>query len=260
MRITLNSNNPEHYGKIFTGIPLIPNSSYAKITIQRVNCNCYIRVLSKNDYLTIKQTPIGGQRLNEPQSDIINVIKFDDYISMEPEAFAELLLSKFKDLDVDIEVSLDNCKRIIFNSPTKFSIIDATYNVKLILGLMYMIDKDYVLESTSINEKYYLKINSVGFSLSTPKLYLISNLGSFCYRQAPDTNEIQSCPIAMEIDNSFSTSMPIIACNGDISFVVPCNNISAATFTLTDANLHEIHLLTPMYITILVEESTTPHI
>ena len=57
----------------------------------------------------------------------------------------------------------------------------------------------------------------------------------------------------MRVNNSFSPNYPIIAGNNDFVSIVPCNDLSQAEFKLVDANLQEIHLLTPLYLTIRVE-------
>ena len=90
----------------------------------------------------------------------------------------------------------------------------------------------------------------VGMFLSTPVLYLASNLGSNSYRTGRVTTSMR---ILMRINNSFFAKQPIIATNGDYTTVVRCSDLSDARFTLIDANYHEIKLLSPMYLTVQIE-------
>lgn len=240
MRITLNSTNPDKFNKIFVGIPAVPSSHYAKLTVVRLNCNCHFLVLEKSDYLELK---ISG---------MITKIYFDDFTIMEPEVFVELLNLKFTEYNIqDVTAMLDSCRRVIFNSQSDFEITDASYNMKLISGMFWI--NSYPISSEFKSLEFSISMKCVGFSLLTPKLYLLSNLGSTCLRQESNSNNIQSCGIAMEIDNSFTPQMPIISGNMEISMTCSSNSISAAEFTLVDSNLHEVKLLTPMYLTIIIE-------
>jgi hypothetical protein len=102
---------------------------------------------------------------------------------------------------------------------------------------------------------YTLLFPDVGMFLSTPVLYLSSNLGSNSYRTCKhESGQITTSKrILMRINNSFFAKQPIIATNGDYTTVVRCSDLSDARFTLIDANYHEIKLLSPMYLTIQIE-------
>ena len=54
----------------------------------------------------------------------------------------------------------------------------------------------------------------------------------------------------MRINNSFITDAPIIVNNADFQTIIPSNDLSMLEFKLVDANMQEIELLSPMYITI----------
>ena len=68
----------------------------------------------------------------------------------------------------------------------------------------------------------------------------------------------------MRLQNTYQANVPIIANNADFVFTVSSNDLSMLEFTLTDANLHEIKLLSPMYLIINVravpDEQITPPI
>ena len=56
----------------------------------------------------------------------------------------------------------------------------------------------------------------------------------------------------MRINNSFSTNFPIVSGNSDFQTIIKSNDLSNVMFWLVDANLKELTLLPPRYITIHV--------
>ena len=105
--------------------------------------------------------------------------------------------------------------------------------------------------------------NTVGYFLSTPILYLLTNVGSHVfYNDIKNDKNIQCGMVCMCLNNSWSSSFPIIACQGEIITKCALNHTSDVYFILVDANMREVKLLNPMYITVSIrpdEESlTTP--
>ena len=139
-----------------------------------------------------------------------------------------------------------------------FSILTGFYNTKFPIHADYREDAD---EPTG--GVYYITANSTGFTLSTPILYLLSNVGFQSYRNIND-DDIVGSRIVMRLNNAFSANMPIVVNNADFIFTVPSNDLSMLEFTLVDAYQHEVKLLSPMYITINVsavpDEEITPAI
>ena len=115
--------------------------------------------------------------------------------------------------------------------------------MKLLLGLI-----NVSLPLTSTNNR--LTFPDVGMFLSTPVLYLASNLGSNSYKIANGTTSMR---ILMRITNSFFAKQPITATNGDYTTTIRSSDLSDVRFTLLDANYHEIKLLSPMYLTVEIE-------
>ena len=142
-----------------------------------------------------------------------------------------------------------------------------SYNVSLILGFYNTM---FPIESVLEEEEglQCIKANSVGFTLSTPILYLTSNVATQNYQLTKSStysrnskNELRGSKIVMRINSSFSTDTPITAGNSDFTTTVLSNDLSMLEFTLVDANMHDIKLLSPMYITIqiaAVEEEEVP--
>ena len=54
----------------------------------------------------------------------------------------------------------------------------------------------------------------------------------------------------MRLNNSFSANYPIVSGNSDFQSIIKSNDVTHCEFMLVDANLHEITLLSPLYITL----------
>ena len=90
--------------------------------------------------------------------------------------------------------------------------------------------------------------------LSTPVLNLVSNIGDPSLRDnSDDSVNIQSCNTVLRINNSFSPNVPIIAGGDGSSSIVPSGYVSGAVFILVDANMKQVDLLNPMYISLTLE-------
>ena len=57
----------------------------------------------------------------------------------------------------------------------------------------------------------------------------------------------------MRINNSFSSNVPIIASGDGSASIVPSGYVSGAVFILVDANMKQVDLLNPMYISLNLE-------
>ena len=188
------------------------------------------------------------------------IVYFEDYTNLSAETFAELLNSKLQESH-GVVTRVDNCHRLYMTAPSSFKIDDVTYNVKLLLGLYSYKDEDIragKIRSEQITEdSHKLQFNSVGYYLSTPILNLVSNIGDPQLRNSSDDIvNIQSCSTVLRINNSFSSNIPIIASSSGMSSIIPSGYVSGAVFILVDANMHQVDLLNPMYITLTLEPAT----
>lgn len=242
---TVSSTDPNNYNKIFCNLTA-PPTKYSIMTITCLTTNCNIIVLNKDDYI------------------IINDIKYqfkDNYTNINLEAFIELL----KDLTQNhfvaegeinplslngIDFYIDNTSRLYFYSERPFVINDASYNVKLITGIYHQ-NLPLTSSFNPETDKYYVQAISSGFNLLTPVKYLCSNIAIKSYRNADDSS-LNGSKIVMRVNNSFSTSMPIINNNADFETVLLSNDLSMLEFRLVDANMHDIHLLSPLYLSVQV--------
>ena len=119
------------------------------------------------------------------------------------------------------------------------------------------IRKEISIEVTSSMEevtKYRITANSVGYMLSTPILYLLTNVGNHIFYNEMETEgKIQCGTICMCLNNSFSSSFPIVAQQSDIVTKCPVGATTDFSFVLVDANMKEVKLLNPMYITVMIK-------
>jgi hypothetical protein len=153
-------------------------------------------------------------------------------------SLAEVLQDLLQERALELEVT--NSNRLLFKKlDREFSITDMSYNMKQITGFF---NTEFPLKSDS----GVILAPSIGFHLSTPILYLISNLGSRCFVHKARTSSDNR--VVMRLTNSFSANFPIISNNAEFSTMVNSNSLSDVWFQLVDANMRPIKLLSPMYI------------
>ncbi len=229
---TINSTDPNHYNRVYANLSG-PTTAECYITITSLTTNCNIVVLSDNDYITVG--------LN-------TYVMTDDYTTMSADTLVELLNTLTS--EDGLTFSCDYCNRISVSSSSSIIINDCSYNLSLMLGLA---NTTLPLTSVESNGTHKIEINEVGAYLSTPVLYLASNIGYNSYRNRDDSGYLTSMRILMKLNNSYSSSYPIFATNGDFVARVNTSDLSDARFVLIDANYKEITLLNPMYLTITIE-------
>lgn len=246
--ITLSSKNPYHYNRINNiYIPTISYTQYVRVTVVKLCTMCQFRTLRKDDYITFK--------VGETNTSVL----FDDFGTLAPSDVCEVFNKYIGEKEIPITCETDQCHRIRFCSENPFEIVNASYNVKLITGLYSYSDEQFPMKSQTVessdpSESNVIQINAVGFGTSTPVLYLVSNMGVPINRaDMNDFVNIQSAQVCLDIANSFTESTPIQAYNNGYSRVLPACQLSSAYFILVDANMHEIDLLCPMYLTISIE-------
>ena len=227
---TISSFNPDHYNRIDVNLPS-PPSRKSKFIITSLTTKCSIIVIEKDDFIQINNKKYFFE---------------NEYTDINSSTFVMLLNSVISDSTVTAE--LDESGRILFTSNKYFTVNHASYNIIQLTGIY---DQVLPLNSSYENDKYMLPAESVGNTLSTPVLYLISNVGKSSYRNMNDSLNISK--IVLRINNSFSANYPIIVQNADFEVEINSNDLSHLSLTLVDANIHEIHLLNPLYITISVQ-------
>jgi hypothetical protein len=224
---TIASNDASHYNKIYAYFEPV-SSEMATMTVTGLTTNCCIKVLKSEDFIRIRN---------------INYRFWKDYTQLNHVMFIELLNKATK--ASNWEFFLDECNRIkVYGDGSGYVIDEASYNVRLLMGL-HPFDP-FILRSGDL-------IQTVGFMLSTPVLYLTSNIGMKAYMNNQRSKYTQNSKILMRINNSFSANYPIIASNSEFTTMVASNDLSSVEFTLVDANMVDIELLSPMYLSVSIK-------
>ena len=161
LNYTVTSTNTKEYDVIRTNLQ-IPNSDISRLMVNNLTTKASFIVLGKEDYIIIN-----GNKYN------MN----DDYGEVPTDTFAEILNFLFEGNE-EITVAVDTVKRLVLSSESKFIINDMSYNAKMVSGFY---NDPFPIESVFNGENYQVIAQSAGYSMLTPILYLISNLGSKCY-------------------------------------------------------------------------------
>ena len=228
---TLASKDPSKYGFIQCYFEH-PGTDFASMTVTNMVAQCNILVLGVNDFIKIR--------------DVVCYFN-EDNTSMNHDTLIYLLNGLLSRYDIrGPSFSLDYCNRIILNGNGQpFRLQDASYNVRVLMGL-------HPFDNISVDALEYT-IPTVGSMLSTPVLYLTCNIGAKCFKNVMNADNIQNTKIAMRITNSFSANYPINANNMEFFVTVASTDVSNVEFKLVDANMRDIVLLSPMYLSVSIK-------
>ena len=227
---TISSYDYNHYNRIDINLPYPPSRKVLMI-VTSLTTKCSIVVIEKDDYIQIN-----GKKY------VFNNM----YTDLNSETFCMLLNALIKNSNVT--ASVDETGRILFESDTFFTINNASYNIIQLCGFY---NEVLPLNSEYTGGTFSILAQSVGNYLSTPVLYLVSNVGKSSFRNLHENISISR--IILRINNSFSANYPIIVTNADFEVDIASCDLCNIQLTLVDANMHEIHLLNPIYITIAVK-------
>ena len=239
MDYTICSTDENHYNRINCNLTA-PVTKYAAMTVTCLTANCDIVVLNSWDYIVID----GKQYSFEA-----------GYTNLNAETFVGLLNNLFDQKGVTYTAQLDTAGRFKLSCDKQFVIERMTYHFRLITGF-YQDEYENKPLYSDYDEKekvYFVRANSVGFTNLTPVLYLTSNIATKSYRSV-GTNELSGAKIVMRLNNSFMPGSPIIVNNADFTTTLLSNDLSSLEFTLIDAFMHEVRLLSPMYLSIQVRQ------
>ena len=227
---TITTKNPESYNSITTYLQS-PQGRYCKLTLNTMTTKACFALLTPDDYI------------------VLNGMKYyweDTYSEIPPGGFVDLFNQLFP--DKNILSSITHAGTINFTGTLPFILNDMSYNAKLISGFY---NQTFPIEAEWNNGYYIVKGLSVPLTLSTPILYIVSNLGSKCYSNV-DRNYYDQ-KILMRINNTFSAGLPIVHSNAEFSTLVNSNTLASITLTLVDANFVPVKLLCPMYLSMTAE-------
>ena len=114
--------------------------------------------------------------------------------------------------------------------------------------------KIIVHSNSEVVTNYKIESTSVGYLISTPILYLVGVVGAPVFsNQIDNSNRMNSGSILMILNNSFSSSFPIVQQQSDIIVKAFLNYASDFSVYLVDANFREVDLLNPFYIVLNIE-------
>ena len=234
---TISSYDYNHYNRIDINLPYPPSRKVLMI-VTSLTTKCSIVVIEKDDYIQIN-----GKKY------VFNNM----YTDLNSETFCMLLNALIKNSNVT--ASVDETGRILFESDTFFTINNASYNIIQLCGFyneILPLNSSYeVSECECASGTFSILAQSVGNYLSTPVLYLVSNVGKSSFRNLYENLNISR--IVLRINNSFSANYPIIVTNADFEVDIPSCDLGNVQLTLVDSNMREVHLLNPIYITISVK-------
>jgi hypothetical protein len=116
----------------------------------------------------------------------------------------------------------------------------------------------FVISDQVEYETNYLEAPYVGYSLSTPQLYVTTNIGYQVIRNTfTEPDELRGSEVCAVIQNSFSAGMYLNGA-GDFPMVVNQFSLSNVDFTLVDSNYHPIKLFSPMFVIMKIEPTADP--
>ena len=249
---TICSTNPAHYNRINCNL-VSPITKYASFIVTSLTANFDMIILNKDDYMIYEEF-VDDEWIRK------KIQITDEYKPIDRDYGLTVLRLELVD-DFEEKIDENNYKmdnlitdktgRFVMKRKNLWRIIDMSYNIKLITGF-YNIDLPICSIFDEISEMHYIKAESVGLTMSTPILYLISNVGIQSYRNSEEY-ELHGAKIVMRLNNTSISNAPIVINNGDFRTTILSNDLSMLEFKLVDAYLHEIHLLSPMYLTIHVD-------
>ena len=248
MEYTFNSTDPDQYNEIICPINYTGASIQIRWYVSFVNGKSNIVLLDEEDYFTLT----GDVKYNV-QKTYTNLENIGSKLS---EIFTQ----------ADISVQVDHANRIILYADTSFTIIDMSERLKYATGFHYLNKVNLTSHQETItvlndeNEyitatKYVVRSKASYFEYLTPIWYIISNLGS--------PNQVSSLrdkyknfypAVSVKIVNTFADGQALSISNGDYQTVSRASALNNLKAYIVDANLLPIKFLSPVYITVCLEE------
>jgi hypothetical protein len=111
----------------------------------------------------------------------------------------------------------------------------------------------FVMSDQVEYDTYYLEAPYVGYSLSTPQLYVTTNIGYQVFRNSfTQPRDLAGSQVCAVLQNSFSAGMYL---NGAGDFPITTNQFDLGNmeFTLVDSNYHPLKLFSPMFVIMKIE-------
>ena len=151
---TLSSTDPKHYNRIQVKLPVEFASRFVNVCVSSLTSNCNIEVMNEEDYITflIEDAPIGG---SGTRSQTPFKVMMTPYSKLTTASLPYILQDIFnKTPNLNITASTSNLDTLILTCEKQFSIIDMSYNMKLITGCYSLKPSEYPINSTAHQEEY----------------------------------------------------------------------------------------------------------
>ena len=239
MEYTFNSTDPDKYDEIICPINYTGASNQIKWYVSFVNGKSNTVILDTDDYFIIDDIKYNVQRTHTNLDNIVEILT---------EIFNQ----------AGISINIDNSKRITLYKDESFTMTDMSNRLKYATGFHYLktIDLSSTIGYIGEEEKHIIKSKAVYFEYLTPIWYVISNLGT--------PNQISSMietyksyypAVAVKMINTFSEGQALSVSNGDYQTVSRASSLNNLKLNIVDGNLQPIKFLSPIYITVSVEEA-----
>ena len=251
MEYTFNSTDPDQYNEIICPINYTGASIQIRWYVSFVNGKSNIILLDEEDYFTLDNGESGEKH---------NVQK--TYTNLEN--IGNKLSEIFNPANIGVQI--DNAQRILLFSDENFKIIDMSERLKYATGFHYLNEVDLAAHQGTIEiinddnetetvDRYIIKSKASYFDYLTPIWYVVSNLGS--------PNQVSSMrekyknfypAVSVKIVNTFADGQALSISNGDYQTISRASALNNLKVNIVDANLLPIKFLSPVYITICLEE------
>ena len=244
MQFHLASSNPDDYGTIKFRSSIGSLNSVVMYRVASLSTIASFSMTTNDDYLLI-ETTIENETvqltLRFQEHGIFELRTLTYYLNT---LFEGQLVSLEDDPPITFTISMDSTNRLIITANKEFSIIDASYGAKLVLGLYHSTlpisstQKQILMPSVPmLSYSNILYLTSKTDFISVVNIENREETRSICYR----VNEIiyPGVPICSKIPGSWS--------------IIHSDSLSTLEFQLCDFNLKPIKLHAPLYLTIDIQ-------
>ena len=237
MEYTFCSTNPDNYDEVLCPINYTGASVQIKWYVSFVNGKSNIVLLDTDDYFICNNTTYHVQQTYTSLDNLQNVLI---------DIFAQAVLV------VDVNAQ-DH--RVTLYKDTPFTITGMSERLKYATGFHYLKEVNLVANLYLSDNKYKIRSKATYFDYLTPIWYIVSNLGS--PNQVASMREAYKSfypAVAVKMINTFSDGQALSVSNGDYQTLSLASSLNNLKLYIVDGNLLPIKFLSPLYLTVCLEE------
>ena len=237
MEYTFCSTNPDNYDEVICPINYTGASVQIKWYVSFVNGKSNVVLLDTDDYFIANDTTYHVQQ---------TYTSLDNLQKTLTDIFAQAVI--FADVNAQDH-------RVTLSCDTAFIITGMSERLKYATGFHYLSEVNLVANFYPSDGVYKIFSKASYFDYLTPIWYVVSNLGS--------PNQISSMreayksfypAVAVKIINTFSDGQALSVSNGDYQTLSLASSLNNLKLYIVDGNLMPIKFLTPIYLTVCLEE------